>query len=129
MEPTQEALDRATGNTPTALMAKDYHSLWLNSAALAHANGNLQVPGGVVEVDERGEPTGVLREECAWHFRDNHAAPSDEESVEAMREGLRVALSRGVTSVHDKDGWRGALRFWQRLDAEGALRLRVWQSV
>jgi predicted amidohydrolase YtcJ len=129
VEPTKEALDRVTGDTPTALMAKDYHSLWLNSAALAHANGNLQVPGGVVEVDERGEPTGVLREECAWHFRDAHAAPSDDESVEAMREGLRVAASRGVTSVHDKDGWRGALRFWQTLAGEGALTLRVWQSV
>jgi predicted amidohydrolase YtcJ len=129
VEPTKEALDRVTGDTPTALMAKDYHSLWLNSAALARANGDLQVPGGVVEVDERGEPTGVLREECAWHFRDAHAAPSDEESVEAMRDGLRVAASRGVTSVHDKDGWRGALGFWQTLAAEGVLTLRVWQSV
>src|SRR5205085_600648 len=121
VEPTKEALDRVTGDTPTALMAKDYHSLWLNSAALACANGELQVPGGVVEVDERGEPTGVLREECAWHFRDSHAAPSDDESVNAMREGLRVAAARGVTAVHDKDGWRGALRFWQRLAGEGAL--------
>src|ERR671935_170083 len=115
--------------TASALMAKDYHSLWLNSAALARANGELQVPGGVVEVDERGQPTGVLREECAWHFRDAHAAPSDDESVEAMREGLRVVAARGVTAVHDKDGWRGALRFWQRLAGEGALTLRVWQSV
>src|ERR687883_363548 len=129
VEPTKEALDRVTGDTPTALMAKDYHSLWLNSAALARANGQLQVPGGVVEVDERGEPTGVLREECAWHFRDSYAAPSDDESVDAMREGLRVAASRGVTAVHDKDGWRGALRFWQRLAEDGALTLRVWQSV
>src|SRR6184192_2804501 len=129
VEPTKEALDRVTGDTPTALMAKDYHSLWLNSAALARANGELQVPGGVVEVDERGEPTGVLREECAWHFRDAHAAPSDDESVEAMREGLRVAAARGVTAVHDKDGWRGALRLWQRLAGEGVLTLRVWQSV
>src|ERR671930_592368 len=85
VEPTKEALDRVTGDTPAALMAKDYHSLWLNSAALARANGQLQVPGGVVEVDERGEPTGVLREECAWHFRDSYAAPSDDESVDAMR--------------------------------------------
>src|SRR5437016_3065389 len=129
VEPTKEALDRVTGGKPTALMARDYHSLWLNSAALARANGDLEIPGGVVEVDERGEPTGVLREECAWHFRDAHAAPSDDESVTAMREGLRVAASRGVTAVHDKDGWRGALRFWQRLGGEGALTLRVWQSV
>ena len=31
----------------------------------------------------------------------------------------------GVTAVHDKDGWIGALRFWQALDD---LTLRVWQS-
>src|SRR5438876_9208860 len=63
VEPTKEALDTVTGDTPSALMARDYHSLWLNSAALARANGDLEVPGGVVEMDERGEPTGVLREE------------------------------------------------------------------
>jgi hypothetical protein len=40
-----------------------------------------------------------------------------------------LAVSRGVTSVHDKDGWLGALRVWQRLEAEGALTLRVWQSL
>ena len=54
IEPTKEALDRVTGDTPTALMARDYHSLWLNSAALAHANGDLEVEGGVVVRDERG---------------------------------------------------------------------------
>ena len=75
-EPTKEALDRVTGDTPAALMARDYHSLWLNSAALACANGDLEVAGGVVERDARGEPTGVLREECAWHFRDTHVRPS-----------------------------------------------------
>src|SRR5437660_6459334 len=129
VEPTKEALDRVTGDTRTALMAKDYHSLWLNSAALGQANGDLQVPGGVVEVDERGEPTGVLREECAWHFRDVHVHPTDDEMVEASREGVRIATARGVTSVHDKDGWLGALRVWQRLAEEGALTLRVWQSL
>src|SRR5438034_1890703 len=129
VEPTKERLDEIAGETPVALMARDSHSVWLSSAAIARANGDLHVPGGVVEVDERGEPTGVLREECAWHFRDSHAAPSDDESVDAMREGLRVAAARGVTAVHDKDGWRGALRFWQRLAGEGVLTLRVWQSV
>src|SRR3954469_20525031 len=128
-EPTKEALDRVTGETPAALMARDYHSLWLNSAALARANGDLDVPGGVVVRDERGEPTGVLREECAWHFRDTYVRPTDDEMVEASREGIPVANARGVTAVHDKDGWLGALRVWQRLREEGALTLRVWQSL
>jgi predicted amidohydrolase YtcJ len=129
VEPTKEALDRVTGDTPAALMARDYHSLWLNSAALARANGDLEVEGGVVVRDANGEPTGVLREECAWHFRDAHVRPTEDEMVEASREGIRIAVSRGVTSVHDKDGWLGALGVWQRLRDEGSLHLRVWQSI
>jgi predicted amidohydrolase YtcJ len=128
-EPTKEALDRVTGDTPTALMARDYHSLWLNSAALAHANGDLEAQGGVVVRDERGEPTGVLREECAWHFRDTYVRPTEDEMVDASREGVRIAIARGVTAVHDKDGWLGALGVWQRLRDEGSLHLRVWQSI
>jgi predicted amidohydrolase YtcJ len=129
VEPTKEALDAVTGGVPTALMAKDYHSLWVNSAALAQADGDLEVPGGVVERDERGEPTGVLREECAWRFRDTRVRPTEDEMVEACREGIRIANARGVTAIHDKDGWLGALRVFQRLRAEGALTLRVWQSL
>ncbi|HXV58425.1 MAG TPA: amidohydrolase [Gaiellaceae bacterium] len=129
IEPTKEALDAVTGDVPVALMSKDYHSLWLNSAALAAADGELQVPGGVVERDESGEPTGVLREECAWHFRDTYARPTEEEMVAACRAALPLAAARGVTSVHDKDGWLGALRVFQRLHADGALTVRVWQSL
>jgi predicted amidohydrolase YtcJ len=128
-EPTREQLDAVTGDVPTALMARDYHSLWLNSAALARADGDLAVAGGVVEVDERGEPTGVLREESAWHFRDVYIETPDDEYVDAMRAGIRLANSRGVTCVHDKDGWLGSLRLFQRLRDEGGLTLRVWQSL
>ena len=129
VEPTKEALDEIAGGTPVALMARDSHSVWLSSAALARANGDLQVPGGVVEVDERGEPTGVLREESCWHFRDAYIETTDDEYIRAMRSAIRLANARGVTAVHDKDGWLGALRFFQRLRADEALTLRVWQSL
>ncbi|TMK70861.1 MAG: amidohydrolase [Actinobacteria bacterium] len=128
VEPTKDALDRVTGDTPTALMARDYHSLWLNSAGLARANGELEAEGGVVVRDDRGEPTGVLREECAWHFRDAYVRPTDDEMLEASREGIKLANARGVTAVHDKDGWLGALAVFQRLQSEGSLSLRVWES-
>ena len=128
VEPTKEELDRVTGDIPTALMARDYHSLWLNSAALARANGELEVAGGVVVRDASGEPTGVLREECAWQFRDTHVRPSDDEMVEASRVGIKLANARGVTAVHDKDGWLGALGVFQRLHDESSLTLRVWES-
>jgi predicted amidohydrolase YtcJ len=113
---------------PVALMSRDYHSLWLNSAALARAGGDLDAPGGVVERDDRGEPTGVLRENAAWRFRDLHSLPTLAEMIEASREGLRVAASRGVTAIHDKDGWMGSFEAFQHLHARDALTLRVWQS-
>jgi hypothetical protein len=129
-EPTKEALDAVTGGVPTALLSKDYHCLWLNSAALAHANGDLWVEGGIVETNERGEPTGVLREESAWRFKERFVETTDEEYLDAMREGLKVCATRGVVAVHDKDGWLPSVpRLWQELRAADALTLRVWQSL
>jgi predicted amidohydrolase YtcJ len=127
--PTCRALDTVSGDTPVALEAHDGHSLWLNSAALAQADGDLDVEGGVVERDNSGEPTGVLREEAAWRFRDRYVRTSEEEALEAMRSALRVANERGVTAVHDKDGGVGAPALWQRLLRTGELTLRVWQSL
>jgi predicted amidohydrolase YtcJ len=127
--PTCQALDTVSGDTLVALEAHDGHSLWLNSAALAQANGDLEVKGGVVERDAAGEPTGILREEAAWRFRDRYVHASDEEVLDAMRAALRVANERGVTAVHDKDGGVGAPALWQRLSSKGDLTLRVWQSL
>ena len=128
-EPTRHDLDAVTGSRPALLIAKDYHSLWLNSAALALAGGDLDVHGGVVERDASGEPTGVLREESAWRFKERYLRIPDDEYLEAMRVGVKLANARGVTCVHDKDGWLGAVGLWQRLDELGSLSLRVWQSV
>jgi predicted amidohydrolase YtcJ len=127
--PTRAALDRVAPDVPVALMAKDYHSLWVNGAALARADQPLEVPGGVVERDEYGEPSGVLRENAAWAFRDRYVRPSLEEVLDACRAGLRAAAARGVTAIHDKDGWLGAFKVFQRLREEDALTLRVWQSL
>ena len=128
-QPTAAALDEVTGDAPALLWSKDYHSAWLNSAALARAGGDLEVEGGVVERDAAGEPTGILREESAWQFRARFAMPSEDEFVEATREGLRLAASRGVAAIHDKDGWLGAPGIFQRIADRDGLTLRVWQSV
>jgi predicted amidohydrolase YtcJ len=127
--PERTALDRVAGEVPVALVSKDYHSLWLNSAALARAREPLDVPGGAVERDESGEPSGVLRENAAWSFRDRYLIPAQDEMVEACRQGLAIAARRGVTAVHDKDGWMGAFECFERLQEGGELTLRVWQSL
>ncbi|HEY2074164.1 MAG TPA: amidohydrolase family protein [Gaiellaceae bacterium] len=122
--PTRQALDEISAE-PAAMWSKDYHSLWLNSSALALAGGDLEVDGGVVERDAEGEPTGVLREESAWRFKDRYLVIPDGEYLDAMREGVKLVHARGVTCVHDKDGWLGAAGLWQQLEPQ----LRVWQSI
>ena len=126
--PTRHALDEVVSDRPAMLISKDYHALWLNSAALGLADGDLEVAGGVVVREEDGEPTGVLYEEAAWQFKGRFARVPDDEYIAAMREGVRIAAQRGVTALHDKDGWLGAIGLWQRLEQRGGLPLRVWQS-
>jgi predicted amidohydrolase YtcJ len=131
--PTKEVLDAVTGDTPAAVISKDFHAIWLNSAGIAMAGGDLRrydVPGGIVELGPDGGPTGLIREESAWRFKAEHLELTDEEYLEALREGLKVASARGVTAIHDKDGWIPAIpRLWQELEREDALPLRVWQCV
>src|SRR5205085_6732708 len=82
-----------------------------------------------------GEPTGVLREESAWLFREKfvETSYSESEALAAVREGLKLAASRGVTAIHaavtNEDRWIGGLPFFERLDADDALTLRVWQWI
>jgi predicted amidohydrolase YtcJ len=131
--PTKEVLDAVTGDIPAAVISKDSHAIWLNSAGIARTGGDLRrydVRGGVVELGPDGEPTGLIREESAWRFKEEHLELTDEEYLEALREGLKVASSRGVTAIHDKDGWIPSIpRLWQELEREDALPVRVWQSV
>lgn len=128
-EPTRDDLDAVAGERRVALWSRDYHSLWLSSAALAAAGRSLADAGEVVELDAEGRPTGVLREAAAWWFRDRFLLASEDDLVSATRAAIRVAHARGVTAVHDKDGAIGALPVWQRIRAERGPMLRVWQSL
>jgi predicted amidohydrolase YtcJ len=128
-KPTRQALASVAAGVPVALRAHDGHSLWVNSAALAAAGGDLRVPGGVVETGDAGEPTGILREESAWRLYDTYAAAGRAETLEAMRAALPAAAAAGVTGVHDKDGGRGAPELFAALRDAGELTLRVWQSM
>jgi predicted amidohydrolase YtcJ len=111
-DPTSADLDAVVGARPTALWSKDYHTLWVSSAALAGADSS-----------------GLLREAAAWEFRDRCIPVTADEYVDAVVDAIPLAHARGVTAIHDKDGWLGALGIWQRVRARGALTLRVWQSL
>ncbi len=127
--PTRQELDRVSAGTPVALWSKDGHSLWLNSAALACAGGDLAAAAGSVDVDEQGEPTGVLREQCAWQFNERYLELSEQENLDATRAAVKLANARGVTAVHDMERSPGAVQAWQQLRKDGGASIRVWHSL
>ncbi len=125
--PSRHDLDRVTGGRPAYFVRKDGHSAWASTAALRMARidrDTASPPGSVIDRDDAGEPTGILRE-LAMRLVEAVVPPAaDEEMDSGMRRAL-VALARmGVSAVHSMDGPRGFASL-QRLHALGRLPIRV----
>ena len=125
--PTREHLDRVAGGRPAYLRRKDGHSAWVSSAALRVAGIDRTTedpPGGAIDRDDRGEPTGILRETAmllAWR---HVPPPSDGELDRAMARVLTELARFGLTGAHSMDSARG-LGSLQRLAQREPLAVRV----
>ena len=125
--PTRQQLDDVVRGRPAYLRRKDGHSAWVSSAALKRAGidrSSADPPGGSIDRDSRGEPTGILREmamQLVWNLV---SRPGDAELDDAMARVLSELSRVGLTSVHAMDSARG-LTSLQRIKARGALPIRV----
>src|SRR5690606_19153135 len=123
--PRKEWVDPVSGDTPIAIPRTDLHSLFLNSAALRLAGidrDTPDVPGGVIERDERGEPTGVLKDNATRRAAAAIPPLTDDYADRLIRQGIDHALSKGVSQVHNTEvNWsvQDAARRLRRSDALG----------
>lgn len=125
--PTAAELDAVTQGRPAALRSRDGHSRWVNSEVLARAGitaSTVSPDGGEIERDERGAPTGVLKENANWLVDAAIPPPTADECLEAVRSGQLAAWRAGLVAIEDLEQ-ANALDAFQRLHAEGALGLRV----
>jgi predicted amidohydrolase YtcJ len=105
--PDRTALDRVTGDRPVILHSKDFHSLWVNSAALARAGvtrATADPPGGRLERDAAGEPNGIVREHAVRLFAALTPPEGFERDLERVRAAVRALHAEGITAVHDFEG-------------------------
>ena len=108
--PAVELLDRLIPDRPAYLESFDAHTGWANSHALTIA--------GVAERD-------VLKEAAMYRVTRHIPVRTEEEELDALRAGMKMAASRGVASVQEAgDGW-DQLRLWDALRDAGDLTLRV----
>ena len=126
--PRAEDLDRVVPDRPVYLMNSDLHGAWVNSRALELAGIDRDTPdppGGRIERDPDGSPTGTLHE---W-ARDLVAAllppTSDETWRAAILESQRHLLSLGVTAWQDAWVEPDVLAAYRALAASGELRAHV----
>lgn len=135
--PTRRDLDPLTPATPVALSSKDGHLLWVNTAALRLAGIGRQTPdppGGAIERDAHGDPTGILKE-TAMDLIHTAAPPASAAEIEdGIRAAQAVMHRGGITAVHNFVGtasFDGGATFaaFRRLAERGELRLRVWAAL
>ena len=102
--PTARELDAATGIRPAWLERVDGHAGWANSAALRAAGidaATKDPPGGRIERDAHGLPTGVLVDGAMDLIDKIVPAPNAAESTAALDAALATMARVGLTGVHD----------------------------
>lgn len=123
--PDRQALDRAAGGRPAVLRGIGKHVVAVSSAALAAAGidrGTPDPPGGRIERDSNGEPTGILHERAKLRLDSSDArtvipAVAPEVRRAAVRDSLADLHRLGITTIHEM------IRLPEEADDLMALRL------
>lgn len=124
--PSAADLDASTPDNPAFLWSKDWHTAWVNGAAI-RALGirpeRQSATGGVIEADDNGRCSGILREEAANHYYGLVPKATDAEYRAALTAGQRAFARMGLTGFHTMEAQEAA-SLLQSLHREGKLRLR-----
>ena len=138
--PTHTSLSDASPNNPVLLTHASGHAGFANAKALELAGINASTPnpaGGEILKDERGNPTGLLRETAQGLVRraisESRAkltrAQLDAESRKQAELAVKECLSKGVTSFQDAGVSFEVIDLYKKLVDEGKLGLRLWVMV
>jgi predicted amidohydrolase YtcJ len=126
--PSKQILDTAINDRLVFIKAYDGHSAWANSAALRAAKINKASVSnhfGEIVKDKNGEPTGVFKEEAMSAVSDFIPPLTKEERLNALRKGLSLAKSLGITSMANASGSPEELELYQELLRDSALSVRM----
>ncbi|GAA5126693.1 amidohydrolase [Haloechinothrix salitolerans] len=129
-KPTRTMLDDVVPDRPVYLDANDYHSVWVNTAALTELGITRDTPdpaGGRIVRDAAGEPTGHLEETAAinivWSFLAKVSSDADRDR--ALDAATHAYLSSGVTTAVDMALDEHNLAALARAERDDRLDLRV----
>jgi predicted amidohydrolase YtcJ len=126
--PNRQQLDAVAPKNPVILTHISGHVAVANSLALKNAEIDKHTPnppGGEIERDGLGEPTGMLKEYAAMALV---KVRIPDPTTEQRRKGIELVLQNvarnGVTSVQDYSEWADFQTYLQ-LKEEGRLTVRI----
>jgi predicted amidohydrolase YtcJ len=126
--PRRDWIDAAVGDHPVFVQRLDGHMGLANSIALKLAGitrDTKDPAGGTIVRDEKGEPTGVLKDAAMGLVFNVVPPPTPEQYRQSLLAAERRAGELGVTSVHDITMWPE----WEALAAakkRGELTVRFY---
>ncbi|MCA9287193.1 MAG: amidohydrolase family protein [Phycisphaerales bacterium] len=127
--PDRSWIDEATPNNPALISRMDGHSALANSLALQLAeitrDSPPDPPGGVIDRDADGNPTGILRESAVQLVARLIPGQNIDRKVEALRAASAEAAAHGITAVGDIPGLSD-LPAYERLAGDPALSTRFF---
>lgn len=126
--PRRHDLDAVVKDRPVFLRAYDGHSAWANSKALelAGVTRTTKFEGfGEIVRDAAGEPTGALKEGAQGLIRRLIPEPTRTQKLAALRRGLKLAASLGITSLQNASGSAEEFGLYEELLRNGELTLRA----
>ncbi|HET8922325.1 MAG TPA: amidohydrolase [Candidatus Acidoferrum sp.] len=126
--PNRQQLDAVAPKNPVILTHISGHVAVANSLALKHGEIDKNTPnppGGEIEHDALGGPTGMLKESAAMSLV---TARIPDPTPERRRHGIELVFEdvakNGVTSVQDNSDWED-FKVYQQLKEEGKLTVRI----
>ena len=96
-------------------------ALQLASVTVATKDG----PGGKIDRDEGGTPTGILREKAADAVRAVIPRPTHEKRRRAIETALADLASHGITSAQDYSPQWEDFQIYEEIEKEGKLTTRI----
>jgi len=129
--PTKALIDAVTPDAPVFVTRYDGHMGLANSVALRLAGITAKTPnppGGVIVRDEKGDPTGALKD-AATDYIDKVIPPiSHDQRMRIVKRALAYAASVGVTSVQHMGADYEDIAVYAELQRRAELTTRIYAA-
>ncbi len=132
--PSRWDIDEVTTDHPVFLQRIDGHIAVANTRALQLASVTMashSPPGGEIDRDSTGQPSGILRETARQAVAAVIPTPNHDKRRQALESGFQELAQWGVTSIQDYSNAEDSQICWEEfqimeeLEPEGKLTARV----